>query len=382
MQFTLIGNPENRRCQYFIAALKTQGLKSPFVVSYLDILTKKVDLDIVLSKSNYLRIDSPGENFEVTRQFLALANQHPNVDNQEVATISEKKALELPFEKGRIQFLGQTHLGFLMLLNQIQKFLDKHPKVKTINSIKSIQLMFDKIACHQHFEKHNIKVVPAIYTVKNYDDLRHKMKEKNWTRVFIKPIHGSSASGVIAYRINGDKEQAITSAELVHSNQKIKIFNALKIHQYSSNKNIKYLIDTLAKEGVLVEKWIPKASLDLGVFDLRMVVIGGKAQHTVVRQSQSPMTNLHLGNQRGDLTLLKETIGIQKWQSLCTLAEQAAQSIPDATYLGLDVIISNNLKNNYILEANAFGDLLPNIFANNMDTYQATVAHLKRLENV
>jgi len=381
MQFTLIGNPENRRCQYFVDAVKSQGFRPPFVVSYLDILKKNVDLDTILNTSDYLRIDSPGENFEVTRQFLALANQHANFDSKQATTISAKEALELPFEKGRIRFLRQTHLGFLLLLNQIQESLDKHPKVKTINSIKSIQLMFDKTTCHQHFEKHKIKVVPAIYTVKNYDDLRYKMKEKGWKRVFIKPIHGSSASGVIAYRINGDKEQAITSVELVHFNQETKLFNSLKIHQYSKNKDIKHLIDTLAKEGLIVEKWIPKASLDMGVFDLRMVVIGGKAQHTVVRQSQSPMTNLHLGNQRGDLNLLKETIGAQKWQSLCTLAEQAALSIPDATYLGLDVIISNNLKNSYILEANAFGDLLPNIFANNMDTYEATVFHLKQQQN-
>ena len=379
MQFLLIGNPENRRCQYFEAAVQSQGFPPPFVVAYLDILSNKIDLNAMLSKSDCLRLDSPGENFEVTRQFLALGAEHPSLGP--AASIAAKEAVQLPFEKGRVRFLKQTHLGFLRFLDGIQEHLAAHPKVDIMNSIQSIQLLFDKTACHQHFLKHHIRVVPAIYEVESYDDLRLKMSEKGWNRVFIKPVHGSSASGVIAYRINKQKEQAITSAELVHSMGKTSIFNSLKIQYYNNNKAIRYLVDTLAKEGILVEQWIPKASLDKGVFDLRIVVIGGQAQHIVVRQSQSPMTNLHLGNQRGDLSVLKETIGAKKWAAVRTLAEQAAQCLPKSLYVGMDVMLSSTLKNSYVLEANAFGDLLPNVLVNDMDTYEATVNFLKQQLN-
>ena len=44
---------------------------------------------------------------------------------------------------------------------------------------------------------------------------------------------------------------------------------------------------------------MPKAGLAGHVFDLRVVVIAGRARHAVVRMSRGPMTNLHLLNRRG-----------------------------------------------------------------------------------
>ena len=203
MQFTLIGNPENRRCQYFIAALKSQGFAPPFVVAYLDILQKKVDLvdlNNVLKQTDYLRLESPGENFEVARHLLMWGAKHPDIAQAE--HISAQEAEQLSLQKGEIRFLRQTHLGFLELLRYIQEQVQQQPQVQLVNSIAGIQLCFDKIACHQHFVQHNISVPPAIYTINNYEDLRTQMKAKGWNRVFIKPVYGSSASGVIAYRIN------------------------------------------------------------------------------------------------------------------------------------------------------------------------------------
>lgn len=379
MQFTLIGNPENRRCQYFIAAVKSQGFAAPFVVSYLDILQQKVELNKILAQTDYLRIESPGENRAVSHAFLKLGAAHPLLN--QASSISLSAIQELPFEKGRIQFLRQNHLGFISFLDQLQEKITAQAHLKLMNSIEGIKLMFDKAACHQHFSQHNIAVPLALYNVQNYEDLCSKMQQKNWKRVFIKPIHGSSASGVIAFRMQGEKVQAITSVELVKEGTSFKLFNSLKIRRYNNTKEIAYLVDTLAKEGILVEQWIPKASLEGGTFDLRMVVIGGKTQQVVVRQSQSPMTNLHLGNKRGSIEEVKEVIGLDKWQAMSRLAEQAAATLPNTLYAGMDVMISNTLKKNYILEANAFGDLLPNVLINNMDTYTSTINYIKEREH-
>jgi len=147
MQFTLIGNPENRRCQYFIAAVKSQGFSPPFVVSYLDILQQKIDLDQVLAKTDYLRIESPGENRAVDKAFLKLGVKHPSLVN--APSIDFSAIQQLPFEKGRIQFLRQNHLGFLVFLDQLQQTITTHQHIKLMNSIEGIKLMFNKIACHQ-----------------------------------------------------------------------------------------------------------------------------------------------------------------------------------------------------------------------------------------
>jgi glutathione synthase/RimK-type ligase-like ATP-grasp enzyme len=378
MQFTLIGNPENRRCQYFVAALKSQGFSAPFVVSYLDILQQKVDLNKILSKTDYLKIDSPGENRAVSHAFLNLGVDHPLLGH--APSIQHSAIQQLPFEKGRIQFLRQNHLGFVVLLDQLQQTIAAHAQLKLMNGIEGIKLMFDKTACHQHFFQHNISVPTALYNIQNYEDLRSKMQIKGWQRVFIKPIHGSSASGVIAFRTKGDQVQAITSVELVKEQTSFKLFNALKIRTYSNTKEIAYLVDTLAKEGIIVEQWIPKASLEGGSFDLRMVVIGGKTQQVVVRQSKSPMTNLHLGNQRGTIEEVKSVIGLEKWQEMSLLAEKAVRTLPETLYAGMDVMISSTLKKIVVLEANAFGDLLPNVLINNMDTYTCTLNFIKEQE--
>jgi len=196
--------------------------------------------------------------------------------------------------------------------------------------------------------------------------------------IFIKPIHGSSASGIIAFRSQKEKVQAITSVELVKEKAAFKLFNSLKIRTYDRIKEIAYLVDTLAKEGIIVEQWIPKASLEGGTFDLRMVVIGGKTQQVVVRQGHSPMTNLHLGNQRGSVDAVKKLIGLDKWAEISHLAEQAANILPNTLYAGMDVMLSHTLKKSYVLEANAFGDLLPNVLINGMDTYSTIVSTIKK----
>jgi glutathione synthase/RimK-type ligase-like ATP-grasp enzyme len=250
-----------------------------------------------------------------------------------------------------------------------------------MNSPKSIQLMFDKAACHQHFVQQNILVAPAIYGIKNYEDFCTQIQARNWQSVFIKPCYSSSASGVIAFKTNGKKIKAITSAKMELERNEVKFYNSLKLSTYTKKKDIAVLINFLAKEDIIVEQWIPKANTAAGVFDLRMVVIGGKAQHTVMRQSQSPLTNLHLGNERGNLAALQEQLGAAKWKSIQIFAEQAAQTLPNTLYTGLDILVSNKHKKNYVIEANAFGDLLPNIFVNNKDTYQTAIHYAKQQYN-
>ena len=68
------------------------------------------------------------------------------------------------------------------------------------------------------------------------------------------------------------------------------------------------MLTFILQEGAIVEEWLPKAVFQGKQFDLRVVVIKGVAKHFVVRLGNSPMTNLHLGNARGDAALFRETI--------------------------------------------------------------------------
>ena len=75
-------------------------------------------------------------------------------------------------------------------------------------------------------------------------------------------------------------------------------------------------------------------------FDLRVVVIAGVAKHFVVRLGKSPMTNLHLGNARGDAALFLQQIGAQTWREIRQTCEAAFAVFPKGLYAGVDLLLT------------------------------------------
>ena len=144
-----------------------------------------------------------------------------------------------------------------------------------------------------------------------------------------------------------------------------------------SREEVLELFEILAEEGAIVEEWLPKAEIQGCNFDLRVVVIKGVARHFVVRLGKSPMTNLHLGNARGDAVLFRDTIPEADWQQLRRVCEAAFAAFPKGLYAGVDVLLSPGFTKKTIVEINAFGDLLPNIVHEGLDTYGAEIEALR-----
>lgn len=124
---------------------------------------------------------------------------------------------------------------------------------------------------------------------------------------------------------------------------------------------------------------LPKASQHKRVADLRVVVIGGRATHAVVRTSRSPMTNLHLGGVRGDLATARaaaEAAGVA-WSEVLGTAERAAACFPGTLCVGVDLLPGIGWRRFAVGEVNAFGDPLPRLTglpgsgAEGQDTYAA-----------
>ena len=89
-----------------------------------------------------------------------------------------------------------------------------------------------------------------------------------------------------------------------------------------------------------------------------------------------------MGNHRGDLAALQEPLGDERWQNNLNFAEQAALSIPNAHCVGLNILISTNKKPPYVIEANAFGDLLLHASVNGLDPYQTEVNWLTKTNDL
>ena len=244
-----------------------------------------------------------------------------------------------------------------------------------MNRPDDIQVMFDKRACHAHLQQRGIVVpasLPPIAPVDGYQAVIAHMRRMDWHSVFVKLAHGSSASGVVAYRVSGARHQAITTVQMVESGGTLRLYNSRRMQTYDDPRTIATLIDALCRNRVHVEQWIPKAGIAGKTFDLRVVVIAGRVQHTVVRMSRSPITNLHLLNERGDLNAAITQIGEKQWEAARHTCERAAQSFA-SLYSGIDLLFTPNYRRHAILEMNAFGDLLPGVLHNGIDTYTAQI---------
>jgi hypothetical protein len=199
------------------------------------------------------------------------------------------------------------------------------------------------------------------------------MDQVGFDRVFIKLAHGSSASGVVAFYRRRDHVEAITSAELVHAQGETRLYNSLRIRRYTSLADVRELFDALLPHRVHVEEWLPKASVAGRVCDLRVLVIAGEPRHMVVRTSRSPLTNLHLGNRRGNLETLLGKLSPAQRRSLAETCRRAATLYPRTLHIGLDILFTPGCRRHFVLEINAFGDLLPRVLCAGTNSYEAQV---------
>ncbi len=373
VRFLAISNQESRRGQLFQQAVENCGLPAAQLIAYTDLLAQQIELGSFDDPDTVFRFDAPERSFEVDRQFIAAgAELEPTGQHQK---INASEALILPTELGRIWYQRQWYLGWQ---NRLQTWT-ANLQGRILNHPEDIAIMFDKVQCQQVLATAGIPVPPRLLpgqSVENYDHLTTLMDGQNIQRVFVKLAHGSSASGVVAYERREGIERAITTVERVVGHGELKFYNSRRIRQYRKSTEIADIINFLAAESVQVETWLPKARIEGREFDVRVVVIGRKACHTVIRLGNSPLTNLHLGNDRREITDLPPGLTADNWQKMLMTCEQAAACFPRSFYCGVDLLIAPNLQDHYILEMNAFGDLLQGVTYEGLDTYATEVKML------
>lgn len=354
MALVLIGNPENRRAVFFCEAAARVANTQVIVLPYQHWLLQQ-PLPVV-PEGSIIKIDSPGENAIVRAALIQKSTGIP----------------EAGYERGMIGNLSHWYAGYCQLLDIITRQLPPH-RFSYMNAAEDIKLMFNKPACQRVLQINHVPVPRTLLQVHDYDSLLNAMQQQHITRVFIKPSHASSASGVIAFRKQGNRVQAITSVEATGAGNSLQLFNSLKVRTYSQEATIAAIINKIMAEGTQTEEWIPKATLNGCYFDIRVLVIDGQARHTVLRTSKQVITNLHLGNKRGDMNAFNQHIGAATLKAIHELAEQAARCFPASLYMGIDILLAANLSDMYVLEVNAFGDLLPGLLHNNENCYEAEI---------
>ena len=139
-----------------------------------------------------------------------------------------------------------------------------------------------------------------------------------WRRVFVKPAHGvrRACRASIALR----SAAARPACERGHDRQSRAVraggsSTTLRVRRYDDEADDRRdRRPARARTACTSSAGYPKAALGDRVVDLRVVVIAGRAQPTSwSAPAGRPMTNLHLGNARGDLAAVRAAAGDGAW---------------------------------------------------------------------
>ncbi|MDX3456551.1 STM4014 family protein [Streptomyces sp. ME02-8801-2C] len=347
-RWAVVANGDNRRVGLFVAAAEAAGHGTPRVVEWRAVL-REGGHDFAADE--LVRLDSPGED--------------PRVD----------ALLRGVDDPTRVEGSARWYGRFLECVASLRGG-------RRLDDPAELAVMFDKRLCHDRLLRAGVPVPPSptsggVPPVRDWTDVRRLMEEAGLRRVFVKLAHGSSASGVLAVETTGSgRIRATTSVERAEEGR---LHNSLRVRRYTEEREIAAIVDTLAPDGLHIERWLPKASLGGRSADLRVVVVGGRATHAVVRTSRSPLTNLHLGGARGDLAAVRALAG-DRWAAALETSERAAACFPGTLCVGVDLLPAIGWRRFAVGEVNAFGDLLPRLTglpgsgAEGLDTYAAQVA--------
>ncbi|MFI1358736.1 STM4014 family protein [Streptomyces sp. NPDC020898] len=347
-RWAVVANGDNRRAGLFATAAEAAGHGTPRVVEWRDVL-REGGHDF--ADDEFVRLDSPGESAEVDALLRG-------VD-----------------DPTRVEGSARWYRRFLECVASLRGG-------RRLDDPAELAVMFDKRLCHDRLARAGVPVPPSptsggLSPVRDWADVRGLMEEAGLRRVFVKLAHGSSASGVLAIETTASgRIRATTSVERTEEGR---LHNSLRVRRYTDEREIAAIVDTLAPDGLHIERWLPKASLGGRSTDLRIVVVGGRATHAVVRTSRSPLTNLHLGGARGDLAAVRALAG-ERWAEALDTSERAAACFPGTLCVGVDLLPAVGWRRFAVGEVNAFGDLLPRLTglpgsgAEGLDTYAAQVA--------
>ncbi len=354
----LVGPRGSRRIAALQQALQAQGQPAATVFDYLQLLDIAAPLQDWLARhpAALVKLESPGEA-SALHQALIVRGWH---------CLGQPGPAPAPLAHGELAHQHLWHAGFADLLATL-------PAARYLNPPADLLAMTDKLGCQQRLAAAGVSVPALLGTVDSYAGLRECLQASGCTQAFLKPRYGSSGAGVLAYRWHRDGRQiASGSAELVVQDGQVRVFNALRQRRYTRTDEIAPLVDAIAAQGAYLEQWIPKPrapGLPGYHYDLRVVAFDGAARQRVARASRGPLTNLHLGNRR---------LPAQAWQSadvdaaVASTVAQAASAFADSRMIGFDLI--QRAGRCHVLEANGFGDLLPELRWQGRTTYEDQAA--------
>lgn len=361
----VLGDPRLNRTQRFMHAARAEGLPIESM-PYSQILGGGTDWPERLA-NRWVRLESPGRDVEVEQALLvrgAALEVEPACSRIPAAALGGWRR-----DPGLLFATRQWFFGWRNLLEEIAR-AGTPRNAAFLNSPDEIVAMFDKPACHGRLARAGVPVPAALPPPASFDDLMDRLRTAGWSRAYLKTSHGSGANGVVALAFAGTRIQAHTAIEVVAQGDVTRLYSTRRERVYRDAATVRRLVDALCRERVHVEAWVPKAGIAGRTADVRVVVIAGQASHLMGRLALGTITSVHLdGTMKATEDLLRRSMGEKTIALLRATAEKAAACFPASLSVGVDLAVTPAYRRAYVLEMNAFGDLLEDVSWNGADTY-------------
>lgn len=266
---------------------------------------------------------------------------------------------------------------------QLNRLAEADSGIRFLNHPAGILKALNKVDSKKLFQERNLPVTELLgENPKDFSEVRQIMAEHRAWSVFVKPVYGSGAAGVLALSMQPatGRIAAYTSA----CESAGELAQQKKIRRITDPEEVGWILDRILQLDTVVERWHPKAVSGGEPFDFRVLWQYGRVEYLVARKSAMPITNLHLNNHVAmpEEIFTSELPWDREWvlTEIEELCNQAMQSFPELCMAGLDIMLDKRTGKPRIIEINGQGDLLyADIFGENR-IYATQIYHMAKGE--
>ncbi len=261
------------------------------------------------------------------------------------------------WDSSRLEELDALTGEYTARLEELAHIAQSGGHLEFLNHPLEIAAVLDKRACKARLAGAAIPVTELLEGAgMSARGLLDRMREKRIFQVFIKPVMGSGAAGVSAFRWQPSTGRMALYTCAMAENGGSGLVNTKKLRRFSGREEIFLLLDRLLGLDCIVERWYAKAEYRGMSYDLRAVVQEGRVDFLLGRLSSGPVTNLHLNNRPLEVPALGLPGKVlEEVQELC---HRCMACCPGLSSAGIDILLEKGTLRPRIIEMNGQGDLI------------------------
>ncbi len=293
------------------------------------------------------------------------------------------------WESCSLKELDSLAEGYKKQLQELSQAAEAH-RIHFFNHPFAIAALLDKAGCKETLRLAGLPVTEllartpyrsnamklhgknaSVPIIRDIGQLLHVMESRGISQVFLKPLHGSGAAGVSAFRWQKRSgKMALYTCAVEHPKQGL--VNTKRLRCFTSADDILPLLNRLLQMECIAERWHAKAQRLGSSYDLRAVAQDGRLDFLLARLSRGPITNLQLNNR----PLSAEMLGLPPsvLEEVADLCKKALALFPGLTSAGIDVLLEQGSLKPRIIEMNGQGDLIY------QDIYQDNIIYRRQAE--